>query len=140
ELAEADGQRPEFQQLLLRACLAAGRLEEAQQWLAKLPEEDAESETIRQLRTLLHQRWTDRLHWQDLVGHGSAVSDLAIHPSGNWLASVGIDGTVRQWDVASGELHRMVQSQGDILLCVAFSPDGAELAAGGYDRTIRRWR
>jgi hypothetical protein len=38
-----------------------------------------------------------------LAGHPGRVNALAADPAGRWLASAGTDGTVRLWEVASGE-------------------------------------
>jgi WD40 repeat protein len=145
ELSTAHPRNGNLKSLLLRANLERDRLDEAQRWMNELtPDGDGSSvETssdIGYLQRQLRQRWTKRLHWQDLVGHAGAVSDLAVDPTGQWLASVGVDGTVRMWEVKSGRQVRLLQDRGDLLLAVAFSPDGSELAAAGYDRSVRRWR
>jgi WD40 repeat protein len=75
-----------------------------------------------------------------LRGHGWAILDLAFRPSGNsaQLASASMDGTVRIWDVLTGE-HRALLRQTEALLGVAFSHDGRYLATGGQDRVIKIW-
>ncbi len=70
--------------------------------------------------------------------NGKDVHDIAFSPDGSLLVSVGIDETVRIWDVATGEnLHSM--STGNGLMGVTFSPDGSLVASAGCDRTVRLW-
>ena len=50
-----------------------------------------------------------------------------------WLfASAGGDGTVRVWDVDTGQLIRTHKADNEIFWSVAFSPDGATLATGSH--------
>lgn len=69
-----------------------------------------------------------------LVGHehgGQANADLRLTwaPDSRFLASGGVDGTVRLWQVGSGRLFRTLRLQGPVS-GVAWSPDGRTLACG----------
>lgn len=73
---------------------------------------------------------TEQAVWS---GHDDYVTDLAYSPDGGTLASVGEDGTLRLWDVATGQAS-VVQVEpegGDELLAVAWKPDGTALVTGG---------
>lgn len=73
-------------------------------------------------------------------GHGGAVNDLALDPRGGRVATVGDDGTVRLFALASGEETRRIDAcPGSILLSVAFSPSGRWLATGGHCRDVSIW-
>jgi WD40 repeat protein len=75
-----------------------------------------------------------------LKGHGWVVYDLAFRPDPEvpLLASASSDGTVRIWDLKTGEqLESLRHTQN--ALCVAFSPDGQLLASGGQDGIVKVW-
>jgi WD40 repeat protein/serine/threonine protein kinase len=75
-----------------------------------------------------------------LQGHGWAIFDLAFRPGGEGtqLASASADGTVRIWDLTTGQ-HRVLLRQIDALFGVAYSRDGHFVASGGNDRVVRIW-
>jgi WD40 repeat protein len=65
-----------------------------------------------------------------LAGHTEAVQGLAFSPDGGRLASASRDGTVRIWDVPTGQVGRVLAVDGP--RAVRFSPDGTRLAVAGY--------
>ena len=60
-------------------------------------------------------------------------------PSGRYLASAGLDKTVRIWDVESQQPVKTLTGHEGGVLCVAFSPDGKRLASGSTDTTVLIW-
>ena len=68
-------------------------------------------------------------------GHRSIVQCLAFSPAGDCLASCGIDGTVRLWDLSTGRVRRTLGGHTGYADGVSFSPDGGRLLSHG-DREI----
>jgi len=61
-----------------------------------------------------------------LTGNGAGVSDVAWHPSGEWLVTAATDGTIRCWEATTRrEIGRTALHAGG----VDFSMDGKKLAA-----------
>lgn len=76
---------------------------------------------------------------RELVGHEGDVTDVAFSPDGRLVASSSMDGTIRVWQVGSGELLLSIGEHGDHVLSLDFSPDGAFIASGSDDRSLRIW-
>jgi len=58
---------------------------------------------------------------------------VALSADARLLASVGSDGTVRLWEMATGQLVTTLQGHTGAALAVALSADGRLLASGGAD-------
>lgn len=67
-----------------------------------------------------------------LRGHRHFVYRMALSPDGHTLASPSEDGTVRLWDLESGQVLRSLEHE-DRPVCVAWKPDGVILATGTGD-------
>jgi WD40 repeat protein len=70
-----------------------------------------------------------------LNDHRDLVTDLALSPDGDTLATVSYGGTLRLWNVADGQQTvadgQQTGEESRELLDVAFSPDGELVAVGG---------
>jgi WD40 repeat protein/serine/threonine protein kinase len=74
-----------------------------------------------------------------LTGHTDGVMAVAFHPDGVHACSASEDGTVRLWDLRTGEVIRTFRGHTGTVTCVAVSPDGRYLLSGGGDQTVRLW-
>ncbi len=79
-----------------------------------------------------------RTRHHSLTGHTEDVRSLAFSPDGATLASVGVEGKVFLWDVASGR-ERGRLDHGGSASSLDFTPDGALLATGGDDGRVVLW-
>ncbi len=123
----------------VRALLQSDHVSEAYSVLSDRADETSAAPEPQRLRQLAWQLWSRQLHHEDLSGHEGAVTSLAMQPHGTHLASVGVDGKLRIWDVPTGTLRHTLEGHGDMIMAVQFSPDGKTIYSGGYDRTLRRW-
>ncbi|KAL8739138.1 MAG: hypothetical protein Q9181_000167 [Wetmoreana brouardii] len=68
--------------------------------------------------------------------HAGEVSALALHPSGDILASVGIDKSYTFYDLTTSTVATQILTDA-ALTTAAFHPDGHLFAAGGVDAQIK---
>ncbi|KAF2087854.1 Prp19-domain-containing protein [Saccharata proteae CBS 121410] len=71
-----------------------------------------------------------------LGSHAGAVTSLSMHPSGDLLASTGVDKSYMLYDLSSMKLLTQVYTDSE-LTCSAFHPDGQIFAAGAKDGLIK---
>jgi hypothetical protein len=77
-----------------------------------------------------------------LQGHQNAVTFVTFSPADRLLASSGLDGAVRLWNVRTGQLKttlKIIVPKWSAVLQCAFSPDGKTLASGGQEGKVRLW-
>jgi len=93
-------------------------------------------------KVLLHLRrfsvpWTGLLAtW---AGHEGSVHAVRFSADGRHALSGSGDGTLRLWDVGSGECVRVLRGHEGEVRAVSFSPEGRQALSGGRDGTLRLW-
>ncbi|MEP7120303.1 MAG: protein kinase [Byssovorax sp.] len=73
-----------------------------------------------------------------LRGHLDVAQQIALSPDERRLVSASVDGTVRLWDLASGE-SRILRGHTGPVSSVAFSADGRQIVSSSADGTLRIW-
>jgi guanine nucleotide-binding protein subunit beta-2-like 1 protein len=76
---------------------------------------------------------------QRLTGHSHFVQDVAISSDGQFALSGSWDGTLRLWDLSTGQTHRRFVGHTKDVLSVAFSADNRQIVSGSRDKTINLW-
>jgi guanine nucleotide-binding protein subunit beta-2-like 1 protein len=74
-----------------------------------------------------------------LRGHSHFVSDVTLSSDGHFCLSSSWDGTLRLWDLTTGETARQFASHKKDALSVAFSPDNRQIVSGSRDKSIKLW-
>ncbi|HET7017665.1 MAG TPA: P-loop NTPase fold protein [Streptosporangiaceae bacterium] len=72
-------------------------------------------------------------------GHAGHVLSVAFRPGGFYLATGGEDGTIRLWDLGTGEQRAQFVGHAGPINSLAYSPDGAVVASASQDWTVRIW-
>jgi WD40 repeat protein/serine/threonine protein kinase/tetratricopeptide (TPR) repeat protein len=74
-------------------------------------------------------------------GQTVGVTSLAVSPDGKTLISASNDGTMKLWDLFTGqERFSLVGHQGKAVTSVTAAPDGKAIATGGLDGTVKIWQ
>jgi WD40 repeat protein len=76
---------------------------------------------------------------QHLSGHSSYVNSVSFSPDGQTLASASDDGSVRLWDVVSGQTINIPLESSYEMATVTFSHDGQRLAASSTNGVVYLW-
>jgi WD40 repeat protein/serine/threonine protein kinase len=72
-------------------------------------------------------------------GHTSWVHSVALTLDGRFAISGSWDGTLRMWNLQSGESVRTLEGHTDWVIAVAVTPDGVRAISASSDRTLRVW-
>ena len=72
--------------------------------------------------------------------HRDILSDVAISPNANLLATASYDRMIKLWNRKDGKLVRTLSGHNGAVHDIAFSPDGTVLASAGGDSSIKLWQ
>lgn len=75
---------------------------------------------------------------QQFQGHEGDILSVDLHPSGLYLASASVDGSVRIWSTITGRSISELKKVGTMFQSVAFSPKGMQVAIGAHQESRAR--
>jgi WD40 repeat protein len=76
---------------------------------------------------------------RQMLGHSAGIGELAFSPDGRKALSCSADGTIRLWDIDTGEQLRTLGGHRGAVNSVVFSRDGQRALSSGSDATARYW-
>ena len=101
----------------------------------------AEARLIQLGKPYLTLLW--RAGWEQpvftLSGHEDTVNAVAVTPDSRQAISASADGTLKVWDLQTGQEVHTLTDQGCRVTAVAFTPDGRQVITGSDDGTIKVW-
>lgn len=75
--------------------------------------------------------------------HKDIVRDVAISPDGRWIASGGVEGIVKIWELDTGKIIKeLALNKNDANYqtgCLEYNPSTLTLAYGSTDKTVKYW-
>jgi hypothetical protein len=76
----------------------------------------------------------------EVIGrHPEGVWAVAVSPDGPRALSAGSEGTVKLWDLETGQELRTLRGHKKRVEAIVFLPDGGRALSGGVDKTLRLW-
>lgn len=69
----------------------------------------------------------------ELSGHSDTVACLEVDPSGEVVATGGMDGSTRLWSTSSGKPVGLLEGPGEAIEWLSWHPKGTVLAVGSQD-------
>ena len=72
-------------------------------------------------------------------GHTRLVNAVDFHPSGDYVATVAEDRTLRFWDLSNGKCLKTLKAHDELIWSVTFSHKGHLVATSSYDHTAKLW-
>jgi eukaryotic-like serine/threonine-protein kinase len=84
----------------------------------------------------------DTTTWEPLElleGHADTVESIAWSPDGTHLVSGSWDGSIKVWDIATGDYIQTFHDLDDVPLAIIWAPDNQIVAAGTYSGTVYIW-
>ncbi len=76
---------------------------------------------------------------QTHAAHSGPVLSIAIHKSGQQIATSSTDHTIKLWNLRTGTYQAIPQAHDRWVKSLAYSPDGSTLASCSQDETIKLW-
>ena len=77
--------------------------------------------------------------WKVLAGHETPVASIALAADGTTALSGGKDGSVRVWDLPTGQQRWVLRGHTKDVQYLAISEDGKVAISGSYDQSARAW-
>jgi WD40 repeat protein len=74
-----------------------------------------------------------------MLGHTAGIGELVFSPDGHKALSCSADGTIRLWEIDTGEQLRTLLGHRGAVQSVVFSRDGRRALSSGNDATVRYW-
>jgi WD40 repeat protein len=96
----------------------------------------AHAEQAKQKLPELERRARGELPIRTFTGHSAWIYSVAFAPDGRTALSGSEDGTLKLWDVATGQATRTFGEHSNAVHSVAFAPDGRTALSGSHDKIL----